>query len=384
MKPIDEILKLAQARPGAQRGRVESIQSYIEQAEARPGAQRLPDVRISVPGQHRAFVARARVQDALQELPLWMGKTAELVNRDVLLRVLDPECWQEQYCWSHGLTGVRLYRASEDPALVRLSMAAEPVETVGIASGFLRLTDFGPQHELFVRHSGQSDGALVQFADGSCVWVQFGEGSPELTVGQVIVSLGTGLEYPDAPVQGWLAKVGDAQLYELIAHRMEHLLVEQQRVLTAGMLARLAEVAPDSGVPDEQLAWAATWTPAQTATVNAWAEQLAAVLLDNLLEQQQLPDPVSSDDLYSSAWRLRALAERRDMLENLLVLLRERRSATLDSLRAAIDEMGTDLVMRTGLRVTFATDMLERAALVCPMDWWTGGTLELLLDDDIS
>lgn len=198
----------------------------------------------------------------------------------------------------------------------------------------------------------------------------------EDTTGQVIVSLGTGLEYPDAPVQEWLAKAGDAQIYELIAHRTEHLSVEQQRVLTAGMLARLAEVTPDSDVPDDQLAWAATWTPAQTATVNAWAEQLAVLLLDNLLEQQQQPDPVSPEDLYSAAWRLRELAERRDMLENLLVLLRERRSATLDSLSAAIDEVGADLVMRTGLRVTFATDMLERAALVCPMDWWTGGTLE--------
>lgn len=198
----------------------------------------------------------------------------------------------------------------------------------------------------------------------------------EDTMDQVIVALGAGLMYPDAPVQEWLAKVGDAPLEVLMKRMLEHLSVEQQRVLSAGMVARLAEVAPDSGVPDEQLAWAATWTPAQTATVNAWAEQLAAVLYDSLIEQQQQPDPVSADDLYSAAWRLRALAERRDMLENLLVLLRERRSVTLESMRATIDEMGTDLVMQTGLRAAFATEMLERAALVCPMDWWTGGTLE--------
>ena len=78
------------------------------------------------------------------------------------------------------------------------------------------------------------------------------------------------------------------------------------------------------------------------------------------------------------------MAERRDMLENLLILLRARQSSTLMALVELLDEVGADLVMRTGLRVTFATDMLERAALVCPMDWWTGGTLELLLDDDIS
>jgi hypothetical protein len=163
-----------------------------------------------------------------------------------------------------------------------------------------------------------------------------------------------------------------------------HLSVAQQRVLSAGMLARLAELGPEAGVPDAQLAWAEAWTVAQTATVNAWAEQLAATLYDSLMEQQQQPDPVSADDLYSAAWRLRAMAERRDMLENLLVLLRAQQSSTLLALVELLDEVGADLVMRTGLRVTFTTEMLERAALVCPMDWWTGGTLESLLDEDVS
>jgi len=384
MKPIHEILKQAQTRPAAQRGHLESIQEYIQQAESRPGAQRVQDLRIPASGQHRAFVARARVADALLELPFWTGTPAESVNDDVVSRVLDPECWNEVYYWSHGLAGVRLYRASEDPAVVRITMAAEPVEMVGIASGFLRPSESGEQRELFVRHTGQTDGALVQFADGSCVWVQFGEGSHELTVGQVIVSLGVGLEYPDAPVQQWLLQVGDAQLEDLMERMLGHLSVAQQRVLSAGMLARLAELGPEAGVPDAQLAWAEAWTVAQTTTVNAWAEQLAATLYDSLMEQQQQPDPVSADDLYSAAWRLRAMAERRDMLENLLVLLRAQQSSTLLALVELLDEVGADLVMRTGLRVTFTTEMLERAALVCPMDWWTGGTLESLLDEDVS
>jgi hypothetical protein len=200
----------------------------------------------------------------------------------------------------------------------------------------------------------------------------------EDTNGQVIVSLGVGLEYPDALVQQWALQVRDAQLEGLMERMLGHLPVAQQRVLSVGMLARLAELGPEAGVPDTQLAWAETWTVAQTTTVNAWAEQLAATLYISLIEQQRQPDPVSADDMYSDAWRLRAMAERRDMLENLLVLLRARQSSTLVELVELLDEVGADLVMRTGLRATFATEMLERAALVCPMDWWTGGTLELL------
>ena len=198
----------------------------------------------------------------------------------------------------------------------------------------------------------------------------------EDTTGQVIVSLGVGLEYPDAPVTQWLLQVGDAQLEGLMERSLGHLPEQKARAMAAGMLARLAKLGPDTGVPDAQLAWAEAWTVAQTATVNAWAEQLAATLYASLIQQQWQPDPVSADDMYSDAWQLRAMAERRDMLENLLVLLRARQSSTLMALVELLDEVGADLVMRTGLRATFATEMLERASLVCPMDWWTGGTLE--------
>jgi hypothetical protein len=360
---------------------MKTIHEYIQHAESRPGAQRGEDVRIQASGQHRAFVARARVTDALQELSGWTGFAVEGVNDDVVSRVLDPDCWSETYRWSHGLTGVRLYRATEDPAVVRISMAAEPVETIGIASGFRRTTEAGPQHELFARHNGQSEGALVQFEDGSCVWVRFGEGSQELTLGQVVVSLGVGLEYPHAPVEQWLRQLHDAPLEALLEHVLGHLSVEQQRVLTAGIVARLAEARPETGIPDDQLTWAAAWTSAQTATVNAWAEQRAATLYEDLLQLQRKPDPVSTEEQYSVAWTLRAMAERRDMIENLLVLLRDRQSSTLVALIRMLDEVGVDLVARSGMRATFETDLLARASLICPMDWWTGGTLELLLDE---
>lgn len=363
---------------------MKNILDSIQQAESRPGAQRGEDVRWSPPAQHRAFVARAKVTDALQQLPPWSGTPVESTDAEVVAQLLQPDSWAELHRWSHGMTGVRLYRSHEDPTLVRMSMAAEPIETVGIVSGFRRQGEAGPQQELFARQNDETDGAFVQFGDGSCVWVQFAVGSPDLVLGHVVVSLGVGLEYPVAPVLAWLDQAGDAPLEALMERTLGHLPAGQKHVLIAGMLARLAEPGRDVRIPDEQLAWAQAWTPLQTATVNAWAEQLAATLCESLLEQQQEPDPVTSDDLYSAAWRLRAMAERRDLLENLLVLLRERRSSTLNSVLATLDEVGADLVLRTGLRVTFETELLERAAGVCPIDWWTGGTLDRLLDEDLS
>jgi hypothetical protein len=359
-----------------------SIHDYIRQAESLPGAQRREDFRIAAPAVHRAFATDATFTESLGRLPAWSGLPSEVHNTELVADVLSEDSWEPIYRWPHGATGVELYRSVRHPGLVRFSMSYEAVESVGIAHGISRWTDTGPAQELFASSESADEGALLKFADGSCLWVRFATGKSDLDVGQVQVSLGVGLVFPVPPLLSWLTRLMDGDLEGLMERTLATVDLAQREVMAAGMLARLADPGVETGVPDEQLTWADSWNEAEADSVNAWAEQLAVTLYEDLLQLNDAPDALSANDLYSAAWELRGMAERRDQLENLVVMLRQRQSAALQHVLGELDTLASSLVQQVGLRAAFETELLERASEICPTDWWTGGVLDLLDDSE--